>query len=267
MRMCIFLLLWALGFAVAAEPVEYPLELGSLKTRDGRTYDGVKVLGNDAVGIKIVHDGGTARIPFQKLPQDVSDRFNRDTAAAKAQLEKENWELAAYDRAMDASVAERNAAAEESEPSPTSATPAVGEVGGEDEAVIDPSLEAIPDLDGEATEERIVSIQKYIHRLEDGIQKTEEDIKARLERARKIAAGATYRVSVPNGSSGGSMTEIRVNKSKLSRAAFIQKQAGLQREKINVAGVLIKKAREELKVLQPDAPEEWTEESVAPDGR
>ena len=75
--------------ASAVEPVVLPLDVGTLTMRDGKVYESVKVIGQDAVGVKISHAGGTARIPFEKLPKDLAARFPRDHAAAKEQLEKD----------------------------------------------------------------------------------------------------------------------------------------------------------------------------------
>lgn len=244
-----------LGICMAAEPIRLPLELGSLKTRDGKSYDGVKVVGSDAVGIRIIHEGGTGRIPFANLPKDVADRFAQDPAKAKAQLEKEAGELAANDRAMNLAT---DPAGKSSEKKPDSVVPGAdsnnaAEDMAEDELPDNP-VEAIPADDGKAKAERIASLQNYVRRLEFGIQKAQEEAKQRTERAQKIAASARSTEIVID-SSGSHKTIYKVNKSRIRRAEYIRKQVILLGNKIGEANVLIKNARVAINSLQADAPE------------
>lgn len=244
--------LWTAGFCFASEPIKFPLDLGTLKTVDGRVYDGVKVVGEDAVGIKITHEGGTARISHERLRADIASRFNRDPAAAKAQLEKEAKERAANDRAM--------AAASIPQPKPKDNASAMAE----SEAVMDDGLdgnevteepdttvEELPQLDGKAATERILALQSYIRRLNAGIAKTKDDIKARMARAQKVESTAHYTVQTRNEYTDRISTRSYTNQSKVHKAEFIRKMAARQAEKITQANQLIEMAEAEIESLQP----------------
>jgi hypothetical protein len=84
MRVCAALL----GLAVATLPAE-PVKFDSIKTTDGKTYQKVEVVSQDAIGIKIKHEGGIARLGFDKLPEELQTRFGYDPAKAVAQQTEE----------------------------------------------------------------------------------------------------------------------------------------------------------------------------------
>ncbi|MFP6880888.1 MAG: hypothetical protein VCA34_08055, partial [Roseibacillus sp.] len=50
-------------------------KLDTLSTKRGRTYNKVTISGVDEVGVKIVHEAGTARIKFAELPDLFQRRF------------------------------------------------------------------------------------------------------------------------------------------------------------------------------------------------
>ena len=74
-----------IGIGFAAEPVTFPLEVGTLKA-GLRTYEEARIVGFDPIGVKVVHDSGTARVPFEFLPDELRLRFNHDRQAAKEQV-------------------------------------------------------------------------------------------------------------------------------------------------------------------------------------
>jgi hypothetical protein len=84
MRVCAALL----GLAVATLPAE-PVKFDSVTTTDGKTYQKVEVVSQDAIGIKIKHEGGIARLAFDKLPEELQTRFGYDPAKAVAQQTEE----------------------------------------------------------------------------------------------------------------------------------------------------------------------------------
>lgn len=86
-----------LASSAPAETVKFD----SLATLDGRTYQKVEVIGHDAVGIKIKHEGGIARLPFEKLPKDLQSRFGYDPAKAAALRTEENQRASDLQRQLD----------------------------------------------------------------------------------------------------------------------------------------------------------------------
>jgi len=100
------LLACLLAAAASAGAVELPMDLGTLTTKDHKVYENAKIVGRDAVGVKITHDAGTARIPFARLPRELADQFQVKPGAAAEQLKKEAEEASAHDRAVTKGLAE-----------------------------------------------------------------------------------------------------------------------------------------------------------------
>ena len=205
MKLHLFCFLCLAGFVRAAEPVAFPMELGTLTTvgAGSRTYDGVKVVSSDAVGIKIMHEGGTSRIAYDKLPLELRQRFAVDPEAAKAQLRKEAERNAAHDRAvkngMETTVPEGGTT--------TVPEPAGPEVAGEEgeesqEAFIHRILmDSRPDGTGKTRVERITAMKDYIERLHQEIAKLDADIQQRDERASRRAFRKAKRSNISSGQS------------------------------------------------------------------
>jgi hypothetical protein len=84
------------------------MDLGILTTRDNKVYEKAKVIGVDAVGLKVSHEAGTARVPFNRLPRDLADKFQVKPGAAAEQLRKEKEEAAAHDREVARGMAKAN---------------------------------------------------------------------------------------------------------------------------------------------------------------
>lgn len=226
MGICLRLFFCGMGTALAAEPLVLPLDLGTLKTRDGRVFDAAKVVEQDAVGIKILHEAGTARIAYDRLPSDVAARFIHDRAAARAQLEKEAMERAANDTAM-----QQEAAADDEDGT---------EVPGA-------AMEGMPDLTGKAAVERILLLENYITRLRAGIVKIEQDIKKRRGAEDRAADRASDEVpGMPGPAGAGSARHL----AKVRRVEAIRSGIEKQERKIAQAKILIKGAERELRLLR-----------------
>jgi hypothetical protein len=99
----LLLALLLVGAAFADEPVAKLAEL----TADGKVYKDVIVTSVDALGIKITHSSGFARLSFDVLSDDLKERFGYDkTRAADAKTADDLAKLKAENQA-----AERRAAA------------------------------------------------------------------------------------------------------------------------------------------------------------
>ena len=217
----LFLLLAA--WANAAEPVQLPLEVGTLTMRDGKVYENAKVIGQDAVGVKITHAGGTARIPFEKLPKALSDRFPRDNAAAKKQREAEAKAETAHDKAV--AKADVEEAGEKNTP-----------------------LENLPDAAGD-NHAKITALEAYVRRMEVGIESARIEADNARQRASAMRADANYTVTT-TGSDGYVQTYQRTNNSKLTKANFYDRQARNAEAKITQAQSLITGANEKIDLLE-----------------
>ena len=220
--------------AAAVEPVKLPLDVGTLKTRDGKVYEGAKVTGSDAVGVKITHAGGLARVEYARLPKDLAAKFPRDREAAKEQLAKEAKDEAAHDRAVDKAVVEKK-------------TPA-GETDSDNSDTADTAVEAKPVLQGNP-EVKIAALNAYISRLEDGITKANNTVMDANAKAAKYTSTATTSVTRHNGY-GDSTTHDVVNQTRLNRAEFQRKRAEREQQKIGEAQRLIEDAKVQIETLK-----------------
>ena len=227
--------LFLLGFAVssfAAEPVQLPLPLGTFKLRDGRVYEGAKIISHDAIGVKIMHAGGTARVPFAKLPKELADRFPRDHQAAKEQREKESKEASAHERLVDKALSDP--AQEEASPKP--APRGSG------------SLEKLPEAQGDK-ETKIADLEAYIDRMQYGIERARSEAAAANLLAGQYRANATTQVTKIL-ADGSSYTTTRTSRGKLKKAADEERRARLLQDQMAEAGRQISKAREQISALR-----------------
>lgn len=206
-------LVLAAGIGSAAEPVTLPLELGVLKT-PLKTYEGVKVTGSDTVGIRIMHEGGMARIPYERLPRELADRFTKgiDREAAKAQQEREAAEQDAYHHAMEIAV-QRS----------------------QEEEAAKPPGKSITELQEDS--QRVMELQGYVSRLKTGVAKAEKYIESRHQRA----ARAQMRAYDYYGC---------LNWSRARRVGYILKMAARKQEKVDQAQALISWAEQEMAYLE-----------------
>lgn len=77
-------ILLAFLVSLAAAVAEEPLKLPDFSTLDGKLYKDVTVKSSDALGIKIMHSTGFARLKFDVLPDDLKKRFGYDPVEAKS---------------------------------------------------------------------------------------------------------------------------------------------------------------------------------------
>ncbi len=187
------------GFSLAAEPVTFPMEVGTLKTvgAGSRTYDGVKVVSKDAVGIKIMHEGGTSRIAYDKLPPELKQRFAVDPEAAKAQLRKEAEQNAAHDRAVEDGLPTPDPEGGKTT-APEMAKPgAAGQADGDSDAAFITRIlaEDKPDATGKTKAERIAAMKGYVGRLKKQMSDLDADLKEQEESASKKSAWRSKRAN------------------------------------------------------------------------
>lgn len=220
-----------MGCALAAEPVQLPLAIGTLKLRDGSVYEEAKVVGQDAVGLKIMHAGGTARLPYVKLPKELADRFPRDAKAAKEQLEKEAKEANAHERSVDKAVSKQKAE----------------EVADEGDL---PSWEKAPDPEGNPLV-KIAALNAYIGCLENGIEKARENAARNRERAIDARGKATVH-STRTDSTGQIYSEVRTSQAKLRRADTLERRARDLEQRCRDAEKLIDLTQQRIKELEED---------------
>lgn len=209
--------------SMAAETVQLPLDVGTLTTTDNRVYEGVKVVGQDAVGLKITHAGGTARVAYEKLPAALAKRFPRDPDAAKKQKEEEAKAEAAHDRAVAKALADE----------------------GEENAG---TLEKAPEMKGD-NQAKIAAMEGYIVRLQQGIAEAQAEVEKSRLRAADLRADASYSVTTTD-SKGNSRTDYRTNGSKVKKAEYHDKRAKNYEAKIAQAEALIRNTRANIDSLK-----------------
>jgi hypothetical protein len=95
------LLLLTATLSLAADE---PKKLGDL-TIDGKTYENANMTAKRADGISIMHDAGTARIPYEKLPEKLREELGGfDPEAAKEARTEADRKEEAMLREIDAGV-------------------------------------------------------------------------------------------------------------------------------------------------------------------
>ena len=158
--------------------------LESLKTRDGREYLKVEIIEQDDIGLKIRHDAGTARIPFERLPDDLRDKYHFDPKKAAAQKAMENKAQNQHDRIQAAAVA----------PASTKAVAAPAVTGSGTDTEFAPAAD---DLELEKLEAYIVSMKL---KVETAHQKSAElRVLAATERSRtRMVNRGTDRWGIPH---------------------------------------------------------------------
>ena len=224
---------------MAAEPVVLPLDLGTFKTLDNKVYEEAKVIGSDAVGIKIMHAGGTARIIYDRLPRDLAAKFEVKPEAAREQLEKEAAAAAAHEREM------KIALKEEKKPGAEDGKPVSIEGEEEEESVWGPEELLVPS--SVVAAERIRMIEAYIVRVNKQIAEMEKDVERRRARAAKVDANAGYDVNVNYDTRVATYAK---NRSSVNRRDHILRMAAKQGEKLDEARKRVKEAELEIARLR-----------------
>ena len=104
----LLLLLAGVLVTLPAGAADLPMDLGTLTTRDHKVYENAKAIGADAVGLKITHEAGTARVPFNRLPRELADKFQVKPGAAAEQLRKEKEDDDAHSREVARGMVQAN---------------------------------------------------------------------------------------------------------------------------------------------------------------
>lgn len=201
-----------LGIGFASEPVEFPMELGSLKTKL-RTYEGAKIVNVDAIGVKVVHESGTARVPFHLLPEDIASKFERDAAAAKLQAAAEVAEENIYHQQVAAAemVALREKQIE------------LERNGGQPKKSQADLMQASI---------RAENLQNYITGLRMGILKTEAEIAKKVMRAQQAQIRANARDLRDTGTTYGSRSLRGATRMISARIQNLPNQVKIEQAKI-----------------------------------
>lgn len=210
-------LLCLLGIGHAAEAVRFPIEVGTLQVGI-RTYEGAKIVDADAIGVKVVHDSGTARVAFRLLPEELSSRFEYDRQAELQQAAQEAANAAVYEH--QAVMAEMQAELVKAQ------------------APQRPTTSEIIQNSQRANE-----LHDYIYHLKSGIIRAQAEIAKRNMRAdqtqvRSYARGGWY----------GSSRAFRGT----SRAIHMRMMTIPYQEKIAQARLLIERAEGEISRLEVD---------------
>lgn len=231
----------------AAEPVTLPHKLETLTTVGvgSRTYDGVTIVGKDAVGIRINHEGGTSRIAYEKLPADLRQRFVVDQDAAKAQLDKEAKERAGYDRAVVNGMKEENAADHDS-------SKIAADANGESDEAFIARITATdrPEMTGRSQAEKIVALQAYIDQLKEESKKLDETFKRRSAYYTRRMARANYSGNMRSGEISESNPRVYLDSSEKQYAALQGRLDQKHIDALELIGSKIRAAQEELSFLK-----------------
>jgi hypothetical protein len=172
---------------LAAAPVlavELPMELGTLTTRDHKVYENARVVGTDAVGLKITHDAGTARVPFARLPRELADKFQVKPGAAAEQLRKEKENAAAHDREVARGMVEANRQAADKAIDRALSDPAMLDAALPEEMRHTPFEAMLEPRDADAGR-RINYLETFIERTYRQIDEAKREIHRQSERATK----------------------------------------------------------------------------------
>jgi hypothetical protein len=81
-------------------------KIDRLETLKGKVYEGVTINQVSPVGLSILHEAGTARIPFEDLPMDLQKRFMFDRDEKEDALALERTHQNAHDAFISSSPAE-----------------------------------------------------------------------------------------------------------------------------------------------------------------
>jgi hypothetical protein len=243
------LLVWIsfIGSCLAVEPPVLPMDIGNFQA-NGREFVGAKIVAADAVGVKIMHEAGTARIAYDRLPPEIAAKFPRDEAAAEAQKRKEAAEMDAHERET-AVAAETNPPREmkpPDEPEPPVTSPQ-GDVGAD---APEPEDEPEPVLDGKSVAERINVLRGYADRLKSRMKAMERSIDRTSERDADKANERRnkYRdFDVDRKTGQRTETTSDADREKMGR---IENKSDAKREKLFQMSVQLGKIEAEIKRLQ-----------------
>ncbi|MFP6879104.1 MAG: hypothetical protein VCA37_19915 [Roseibacillus sp.] len=231
-------------------------KLDTLSTKRGRTYNKVTISGVDEVGVKIVHEAGTARIKFAELPDLFQRRFGYDPNRADELLNRERALARARDLAAIAGL--RAEAGLPPEPKitrttgptitrrPTITRPKVTRPKTTGPRVTKPrDVTSDPDPDVATTDTRadVAALNVKIAALESSIKQ----IKVVAEGFDKEERKANDRAFANAAKTAG---DGKVDQSKLAKAKEWRDKAQAEYDKISSAKSTITKYRREIKNLE-----------------
>lgn len=228
------------GVAWAVEPLKLPMDVGTLKTRDGKVLEGARIVGHDAVGVKVIHSSGTARLTFDRLPPELAARFPRDPDAAKKQLEKEARQDAEHEAVVNDAFKPKAEPADEAEAD-------AGQPAEEEIAPVEKEVK----LEGDA-QTKVTALEAYIGRLEKVIAEetaAADELQQKADKHREGGKGIVTEV----GRNGQPYDREIVNPSRMSRALFYERRKEKHTKKIDEAKKLIQSARLKIYSLQRSA--------------
>lgn len=75
-----------------------------IKTKDGKEYKDITILGNDPDALRIMYPSGTRRILFENLSKEIQKKYNYDPIKAKEFDKKEQEKNALSDQAYLESI-------------------------------------------------------------------------------------------------------------------------------------------------------------------
>lgn len=242
MKLQVLFSLWICGACLRAEPVALPLELGTFRTLDNKVYEGTKVIGKDAVGIRIMHEGGTARIPYGRLPKDLAEKFEMDPEAAKAQLAKEAAEGVAHEREAEMALKNRKREVNSEE----------GEedvFADEEDGEPEMTVEKLPELSDKEAVARILALQQYVSRMEANVTKAEKEIEYRVVRAWKVQRRTRDKIETKT-DPDRFKSKYQLDYMEMTHDEFVRRIAGKQQAKVNEGKELIRQAQAEIRRLK-----------------
>ena len=101
MKAPIALLAATLTLAAAQDP---PAKLFTLTTTAGRTYSGATITKVEPDGLRVTHESGTAKIPFEKLPEELRIKYGYDPAKAAEFKKKSEKKLAEQEHTIQSEL-------------------------------------------------------------------------------------------------------------------------------------------------------------------
>ena len=224
--------------------------LDTLSTKRGRTYNKVTISGVDEVGVKIVHEAGTARIKFAELPDLFQRRFGYDPNRADELLIRERALARARDLAAIAGL--RAEAGLPPEPKitrtngPTITRPKVTRPKTTGPRVTKPrdvTSDPGPDVATTDTRADVAALNVKIAALEASIKQIKVVAEGFDEEERK-ANDRAFANAAKSASDG------KVDQSKLAKAKEWRDKAQAEYDKISSAKSTITKYRREIKKLE-----------------
>lgn len=230
-----------MGVFVSVAPAE-TVKLESLATIDGRIYQKVEVIGHDAVGIKIKHEGGIARLPFEKLPKDIRSRYGYDPAKAAALRTEEDRRARELQQQIDDDARRQKQAQPRHQADPG------------DETDSNPATAADLDLESPPGDAEIAKLEIYVIRMKSKIAT------ARLEAGNleKQASMESLKMkSVRTVSPDGMISEsLRPDTRAQFRAKSLRRRADELRRKIEHANALVSAAEAKIARVSGNPPSE-----------